>query len=299
MSVHVHLPTSRQPQNHWAKPTVEQLFGYATEQIMLAASEPWPGERIRLAEHVPSVTGFVRRVEVSGRTLYAKYSYLGNSLVSVLRGSCGDWDQVLAAQLAYVAAPGSLLEREAAQLCLLHRLGRPRAHRVAAFRCGALFTETGPGVSLAQLLCAEPRRVGELLGRTWVELRELHRPEMARRFARSVAIKERGIAGIFARKFTGIGANVYLDQLVAEWPDHPGERDELRAVLRRVVTRLGRLWAVTPETAGPVLVYGDLKPEHVVFEHHAVASDRPVFIDPGMSCARATVDAAKLVSRTI
>lgn len=65
------------------------------------------------------------------------------------------------------------------------------------------------------------------------------------------------------------------------------------------MTRLGRLWAATPETAGPVLVYGDLKPEHVVFEHHAVASDRPVFIDPGMSCARATVDAAKLVSRTI
>ncbi|MGH3830284.1 MAG: phosphotransferase [Pseudonocardiaceae bacterium] len=93
--------------------------------------------------------------------------------------------------------------------------------------------------------------------------------------------------------------NVYLDQLAAEWRDYPGERDELRAALRRVVTRLGRLRAATPETAGPVLVHGDLKPDHVVFEHHAVASDRPVFIDPGMSCARATVDAAKLVSRTI
>lgn len=112
-------------------------------------------------------------------------------------------------------------------------------------------------------------------------------------------IEERGIAGTFARKFAGIGANVYRDRFATEWRDYPGERDELWAALGRVVTRLGRLWAAMPETAGPVLVYGDLKPEHVVFEHHAVASDRPVFIDPGMSCARATVDAAKLVSRTI
>lgn len=53
---------SHQPQNHWAKPTVEQLFGYAAEQIEIAASETWPGEWLRLAEHVPSVTGFGGRV---------------------------------------------------------------------------------------------------------------------------------------------------------------------------------------------------------------------------------------------
>lgn len=54
----------------WAGHTVEQLFGYATEQIRLVASEVWPDEELWSAEHVPSVTGYVRRVEVSGRTLY-------------------------------------------------------------------------------------------------------------------------------------------------------------------------------------------------------------------------------------
>ncbi len=277
---------SHPPEADGVGPTVEQLFGYAAAQIAVAAGESWPGEWLRLAEHVPSVTGYVQRVEVGGRALFAKYSYLGSSLVSVLRGRCGDWDRVRAAQAAYGAAPGSLLEREAAQLGLLHRLGRPQAQRVAGFRRGVLFTEVVPGATLAQLLRDEPRRTAELLGRTWAELRELHRPEVAQRF--SVAIEERSIEGTFARKFTGIGANVYLDQLAA-----------VVAPLRRVVTQLGRLSAIPPATVAPVLVYGDLKPEHVVFEHYAVASDRPVFIDPGLLRARATVDVAKLVSRTI
>lgn len=65
------------------------------------------------------------------------------------------------------------------------------------------------------------------------------------------------------------------------------------------MTRLRRLSARPPATVASVLVYGDLKPEHIVFEHHAIAAERPVFIDPGLMHARATVDAAKLVSRTI
>lgn len=157
---------------------------------------------------------------------------------------------------------------------------------MAGFRRGVLFTEVVPGATLAQLLRDEPRRTAELLGRTWAELRELHRPEVAQRF--SVAIEERSIEGTFVRKFTGIGANVYLEQLAA-----------VVAPLRRVVIRLGRLSVMPPAMVASVLVYGDLKPEHIVFEHHAVASDRPVFIDPGLLRARATVDVAKLVSRTI
>ncbi|MGH3798638.1 MAG: hypothetical protein ACRDTD_00610 [Pseudonocardiaceae bacterium] len=196
-------------------PTVEQLFGYAVEEITVAASESWPGERFRLAEHVPSVTGYVQRVEVGGRSLFAKYSYLGSSLVSILRGRCGGWDRVRAAQLAYVAAPGSLLEREAAQLCLLRKLGRPQAHRVAAFHRGVLFTEAVTGASLARLLCDEPLRTAELLGRTWAELGGLHRLELTKLFDRSVAIEERSIEETFVRKFRGIGAMVFLDQLAA------------------------------------------------------------------------------------
>jgi hypothetical protein len=292
-------PGSHPAQNHWDRPTAEQLFGYATEQISLAVSESWPGESCRFAEHVPSVTGYVRRIEVGDRTLFAKYSYLGSSLVSVLRGRCGDWDQVRAAQQRYAAAPGSLLEREAGQLRLLQRLRRPRAHRVAAFCRGVLLTETASGTTLAQLFHAEPRRAGELLRRTWAEVRELHRMERTQRFTRSLAIEERSVTGIFARKFRGIGANVYFDQVAAEWPHHPGEYDELWGMLRRAVIRLGRRQGTRPVTVAPVLVYGDLKPEHVLFENYAIASARPVFIDPGMSQARPTVDAAKLISRTI
>lgn len=280
-------------------PTVEQLFSYADEQIAVAAGELWPGEWLQLGEHVPSATGYVRRIEVGSRTLFAKYSYLGTSLVSVLRGRCGDWNLMRAAQRAYATSPGSLLEREAAQLSLLYRLGQPRVPRVAGFRHGVLFTEVVAGATLAQLLCDEPRRTADLLGRTWVELRRLHRAEVAQRFNRSVSIEERSIEGTFVRKFTDIGTSVYLDRLVAEWHAGPGKHDDLVALLRRVVTRLARLPAMPPATVASVLVYGDLKPEHVLFEYHAVASDRPVFIDPGLLRARDTVDAAKLVSRTI
>lgn len=290
---------SHPPETDRVGPTVEQLFGYAAEQISVAAGELWPGEWFQLAEHVPSVTGYVRRVEVGERVLYAKYSYLGSSLVSVLRGRRGGWNRVRAAQRAYVAAPGSLLERESAQLGLLHKLGRLQTHRVAGLRRGVLFTEVVAGATLAQLLCGEPLRTAELLGRTWAELQGLHRPAMVQRFARSVAIEERSIEGTFVRKFTGTGANVCLDQLAVEWRDQPGEHNDVIVLLRRVVTRLGRLWVAPPAAKASVLVYGDLKPDHVVFEHHAVASERPVFIDPGMSCARVTVDAAKLASRTI
>lgn len=267
------------------RPTVEQLFGYAVEQIRVAASELWPDERLRLVEHVPSVTGYVHRAEVGGRTLFAKYSYLGSSLVSVLRGRHGDWDRVRAKQRAYVVVPGSLLEREAGQLRLLHKLGRPRAHRVAAFRRGVLFTESVNSATLAQLLCAEPLRTAELLGRTWAELRELHRPEVVQRFARSAEIEERSIPVTFTRKFASTAANI----------------DPLPAALAPLVAvaRLSRMWATASGTGSLALVYGDLKPEHVLFQHHAVASDRPVFLDPGMSCARVTVDAAKLVSRIV
>lgn len=101
------------------------------------------------------------------------------------------------------------------------------------------------------------------------------------------------------RKFTGAGAPGYLDRLETQLRNHPGERGHLVAVLRRAVARLGRLWVTTPATPASVLVYGDLKPEHVIFEYGALASERPVFIDPGMSCGRLTVDVAKLVSRTI
>ncbi|GAA2710339.1 hypothetical protein GCM10010315_10020 [Streptomyces luteosporeus] len=58
------------------------------------------------------MTAYVRRLSVDGRPLYAKVSLLGMSLVSVLRGTAGNWAQVRAAQAAYQGSPGTLLERE-------------------------------------------------------------------------------------------------------------------------------------------------------------------------------------------
>lgn len=162
-----------------------------------------------------------------------------------------------------------------------------------------LFTETVAGATLAQLINDEPRRAADLLGCTWTAVRQLHHAQVAQGLTRSVAIEERSIEGTFGRKFTGLGASVYLDQLTAQWQDDSGEHADVIAPLRRVVARLRRLPAMPPATVASVLVYGDLKPEHIMFEDHAVASERPVFIDPGLMRARATVDAAKLVSRTI
>ena len=85
---------------------------HAVEQIVTAAGELWPGERVRLIAHVPSVTSYVHRIQVGQRLLYAKYSLLGASLVSVVRGAYGDWNTVLAEQQRYLARPDGVLERE-------------------------------------------------------------------------------------------------------------------------------------------------------------------------------------------
>jgi hypothetical protein len=139
-----------------APPDVEQLFAYAEDQVSSVAATLWPGQAVELAELVPSVTCYVRRIMVGGRNLFAKYSYLGSSLPTVLGGTRRSWEEVRAAQQTYVARPGSLLARQAAQLDLLRRLGGPRTCRLAGYRQGVLFTETGPAVALTTLLAAEP-----------------------------------------------------------------------------------------------------------------------------------------------
>ncbi|WP_053161113.1 hypothetical protein [Streptomyces caatingaensis] len=99
---------------------------------------------MRLGQHTPSVTAYVRRLTVDGRPLYAKVSLLGMSLVSVLRGTAGDWAQVRAAQAAYQGSPGALLEREARGLAIVQEAGA-RACRVAGHQDGVLFTEPVAG----------------------------------------------------------------------------------------------------------------------------------------------------------
>ncbi|MEU5187946.1 hypothetical protein AB0G83_12540 [Streptomyces klenkii] len=267
-----------------AAPAAADVFAYADRQIEQAAARLWPGAVVRLGVHTPSVTAYVRRVQVDERALFAKVSLLGLSLVSVLRGTAGDWAQVRAAQAAYQGSPGTLPEREARGLDILREEAGVPACRVAGLQSGVLFTEQVTGPTLADLLAKEPHRSSELMTRVLVELTGLQRPAVARSVD-EVAIIERGIGPTFHRKFNGISGPTYLRKA--------GQTGE---VLAGVVGRLRRLRPVPVAGRRPV-VYGDLKPDHAVFPDGP--EGRPVFLDPGLARGRPQTDAAKLVSRTV
>ncbi|MEU1826685.1 hypothetical protein ABZ502_30170 [Streptomyces abikoensis] len=265
----------------------DELFAHAAGQITRAAGLLWCGETVRLGVHVPSVTGYVQRIRVGDRDLYAKVSYLGVSLVSVLRGTCGDWKTVRAAQAAYIGSPDALLRREAAQLGMLHHHTGLRTAVAEGVASGVLFTRPVPGPTLADLVVKEPHLTTDLLTTTMRELdTALGQSRLAWQLGR-LAIRERGIDAVFARKFNGLSGRVYLDLA-----------GEIAPLLAIVVTRLRRLHFADP---GPglaaVTAYGDLKPEHICFPDGP--EQRPVFLDPGLCRSRAAIDEAKLISRLI
>ncbi|WP_329020827.1 phosphotransferase [Streptomyces sp. NBC_01601] len=273
--------------------TTDALQSFCFAQIRQAAGALWPGASAVLGAHAPSVTGYVLQVEVDGRPLFAKHSLLGISLVSVMRGSAGTWDQVQAEQTAYASSPASLLVREAAQLQAL-AAGGLAVPRAAGCAGGVLFTEAVHGPTLADLVFKAPEKTGELLGRTLGALEVLQRPVVAEEADRS-AITERGIDATFRRKFNGISGRTYLDQLGEARLEEPMRRG-VAIVLRQVIARLLKLRLAPPLGAAQVL-YGDLKPEHVIFPDGP--DELPVFIDPGLQRGPGHADAAKLVSRTV
>ncbi|MFF4161395.1 hypothetical protein [Streptomyces sp. NPDC001678] len=268
-----------------AAPAAADVFAYADRQIEQAAAKLWPGAVVRLEVHTPSVTTYVRRVQVDDRALFAKVSLLGLSLVSVLRGTAGDWAQVQAAQAAYQGSPGTLLEREARGLDILREEAGVPACRVAGLQSGVLFTEQVTGPTLADLLAKEPHRSGELMTRVLVELAGLQQPAVARSVD-EVAIAERGIGPTFHRKFNGISGPTYLRKA--------GQTGE---VLAGMVGRLRRLRPAPAAGRRPV-VYGDLKPDHAVFPGGPESRSQPS--QPAHHArGRPQTDAAKLVSRTV
>ncbi|MGW4821723.1 phosphotransferase [Streptomyces sp. NPDC004227] len=277
-------------------PDVAEVFAFAQDEIRSAVAELWPGAQVELSSHIPSVTGYVHRIRVGGRELYAKHSFLGMSLVSILRGVAGDWAEVQRAQAVYIQRPDALLVREAAQLRLLADLGKPRVCQVAGLARGVLFTAPVPGPTLAALLLRDPASTSELFERVFADLHRLHRSRTVQRLAPAGAISERSVAATFQRKFNGISGQTYLSRLGAERCAE-ADRAEVAALLRAVVARLHRMRPTALAPGQAVLTYGDLKPEHLVFPDGT--EGRPALIDPGLLRARASVDAAKLTSRTV
>ncbi|MFE1384217.1 hypothetical protein ACFW6S_35260 [Streptomyces sp. NPDC058740] len=231
----------------------------------------------------PSITSYVQRLAVDGRDLYAKVSVCGVSLVSLLRGACGDLATVRARQAAYLVSPGSLMAREAVQLRTMAGPAGLGTVVLAGYARGVLFTEPVTGPTLTDLIEAEPGRTRELLGLVVRDVAEGLAREGVADAVDSAPIRERGITGTFARKFNGLSGGLYLRQTGY------GE------VLETVAARLRRTRRIPPTAAGTV-VFGDLKPEHAAFP---VDGGRPVYLDPGLMRGNTVVDTAKLVSRMV
>lgn len=264
-----------------AIPPPGAVLSYAAEQTVRAIEELWPAATVRLGDVAPSVTSYVQQVDVDGRRLFAKLSIQGVSLVSVLRGTCGDWETVKAAQAAYRSSPGALLRREMVQLKALSTAGL-RVPRVAGYASGVLFTREVSGPTLADVLASEPYRTTELLAQAVDELAPpLQHAGVVDRVDQA-PIGERSISGTFLRKFNGLSGSTYLQQT--------GHSD----VLTGVVSRLRKAKAHPAPSNLPV-IFGDLKPEHVVFAEHG----QLVFLDPGLQRGQPGADAAKLISRTL
>ncbi|MFG2406851.1 hypothetical protein ACGFR8_21360 [Streptomyces brevispora] len=263
-------------------PTPGLIADYATQRITAAARTLWPTAALRLGHIIASVTSHVQQIDVNDRTLYAKVELLGASMVSVLRGAFGDWPTVRAAQAAYLASPGTVLEREANQLRALAAAGL-RVPAVAGRLQGVLFTEHVQGPSLAELITATPSRTAGLLQQTAREVDSaMRQPDLVALVDRAPMV-ERSIVGTFMRKFNGISGPTYL--LGTQY----GE------ALSVVVSRLRSAHAEpSPALARPI-VFGDLKPEHVLFP----PGERPVFIDPGLMRGPLCTDPAKLMSRLV
>ncbi|MBL1101537.1 hypothetical protein JK363_33795 [Streptomyces sp. 205] len=139
---------------------------------------------------------------------------LGVSLVSLLRGTCGPWPQVRAAQQEYVQRTDALIGREAAQLQFLAEVGHPRVCPVAGVRRGVLFTESVTGASLAHLLLNRPQHSAELLAGTFGELRAARPgPETGKHLMH-------GIGDLAAARMGGLpvkARRAWLRELLALW----------------------------------------------------------------------------------
>ncbi|MFE5923597.1 phosphotransferase [Streptomyces sp. NPDC056468] len=190
-------------------------------------------------------------------------------------------------------SPPMLLAREAAQLRALDAAGI-RVGRCVGYRSGVLFTEAVAGPSLLDLITKDPGRTADLMSGALRGLAALQSPTVAA-VADTTPIAERGIDTTFRRKFNGISGRAYVTRLGVDRLDERARRGAV-AVLGVVVSRLLKL-RLLPAPGPGLVVYGDLKPEHVLFPDGP--DEQSVYIDPGLSRGGDHLDAAKLASRAL
>ncbi|XXZ51733.1 hypothetical protein AAGT00_28115 [Streptomyces cavourensis] len=271
------------------------LYEASRRAIAQAAKELWPGGGAILGPQCPSVTSYVCQVHVDGQELYAKYTWLSTSLVSILRGARGTWAQVQEAQDPYVKSADLLTRREYQHLRFLQELGRPRVGEAVGLSDGVLFTRAVAGVTVAEELAVRPWDTEALLDSVLLCLGELHCEAGAGYLRRSWPIAERSIVDVFVRKFRGPDAARYVadlgrDSLLVE-DDRAAVVDLLGNAVRRLLRLTG---AIRPRQRAAV--FGDLKPQHVYLS----GGHRLTFIDPALQwSAGPEPDVAKLLGRAL
>ncbi|MFE2292296.1 hypothetical protein [Streptomyces sp. NPDC059452] len=240
------------------------------------------------------MTSYVCRVTVGGEGLFAKYGWLSTSLVSILRGARGTWEDVQEAQHPYVNSVDLLTGREAQHLAFLRELGLPRVCETAGLHAGVLFTRAVPGTTVAEEMTARPWDTAELLDSVLLSLKELYGPAGTTYLRGAWPINERSIVDVFLRKVRGPAAARYLADLGRDSRLLEHERLEVVSLVGTTVRRLLRLTAaIRPRQK--TAVFGDLKPEHVHLDGR-----RLTFIDPAIQWAAGPQpDVAKLCGRSL
>lgn len=276
-----------------------RVLDHAKTAVETVATRLWAGESVRVGPQLPSVTNYVALLRVGGRSFVAKYSLLGTSLVSVVRGLRGAWPEVETSQQDYLADPRAHLAREHAQLRVLANVARRSAvplhvPQVITYEAGVLITVEIAAPSLATELLSGSQRPDELLSHVADTTRRLQRalgtghPALR---AGLLSNPHSSIAGTYARKFLNPRhARDYLTALGQGWAGTT-DRREIQESLTRLRSVLSPL--LRP-IAPPMVIYGDLKPEHVLLE----PAGSQTWIDPGLQRAEPAAELAKLVSRT-
>lgn len=269
----------------------------ASEAVAGAVTHQWPGETVYVGPQLPSVTNYVTAVQVGERRMVAKYSVLGTSLVSIVRGVRGPWSSIEPEQRDYIRDPRAQLALECTQLRLLDALGTcrdnaPLVPEVIAYQAGVLLTAPVEGPSLATELLRDDVHADDLLNSVVQTARWLHRdPILADSYPAVASDRPHAsIRGTFARKFLGPGGESYRAGLGEGWVE-PGVRIGITATFTAVCETLAPLLIQHPDRA---VIYGDLKPEHILLGD----AGQQIWLDPGLQHCDPCADVAKLTSRT-